>query len=296
MSQDILTKIISKKRIEISEQSNEVSLETIKAIAKESPKPRGFAKTIKNSASPKIIAEIKFGSPAKGFVRPDLDPATVATSYAKNSATCLSILTDRTFFNGALSFVPLAREKLSKLGIEIPILRKDFIVDIYQVWQTRAMQADAILLIVAALTKQELKTLISESLEAELDLLIEVHSREELLCALEAISSISQAQLSPTASSSILLGINNRSLKTLDTNLETSFELAKTFQDETNKYQGLKEQITLISESGIKAAQDLIALESAGFSGFLIGGSLTFQGDPGQNLASILNDYKKLTS
>jgi len=189
-----------------------------------------------------LICEIKKGSPASGLIREDFDVKNIAKTYEESGATCLSVLTDEKFFLGCDDFLIQARQ-----ASNLPILRKDFMIDAYQIYEAKLLRADCILLIAAMLDDNKLRELESIAIDLNLDVLIEVHNKEELYRANKLKSK--------------LLGINNRNLKTLEVNLDTAIELAKQVSG----------NYTLVAESGIKSPQDLKLLKNAGFNCFLIG-------------------------
>ena len=230
-----------------------------------SHRPRGWAEALRRMAAAGIavIAEIKKASPSKGLIRADFDVAWLAERYRGGGAAALSVLTDEPYFQGSLRNLELASEAVS-----LPCLRKDFMVDEYQIVEARAHRADAILLIAAALTDGELKSFSAEAHGLSLDVLVEVHTAAELDRVLDA--------LGETGADAI--GVNNRDLKTFDVRLETSFELVDR----------IPRKVVRVTESGISAADDIVALRAAGFDAFLIGESLMRQADPGAALAALL--------
>jgi indole-3-glycerol phosphate synthase len=215
--------------------------------------PRGFFAALKESAAAgqfALIAEIKKASPSGGMIRPDFDPPALAKAYKAGGATCLSVLTDAPHFHG-----DVAHLRAAKLAVDLPVLRKDFILDPWQVYESRAIGADCILLIMAALTDAQAVELERLARAVDLDVLVEVHNREELDRALGLQTA--------------LIGINNRNLKTLRTRLETTLELA----------QHIPPDRFLIVESGIRTHADLIRLAETGARSFLVGESLLRQKD-----------------
>jgi indole-3-glycerol phosphate synthase len=228
-------------------------------------RPRGWAAALRRqgAAGPAVIAEIKKASPSKGLIRKDFDAAMLARSYYGGGAAALSVLTDEPFFQGSLRNLELASE-----ATPLPCLRKDFMVDEYQIVEARAHRADAILLIVAALTDEELSHLARAARSYTLDVLVEVHTADELDRVLDALGE----------NGSDAIGVNNRNLKTLEVHLETSFELAHR----------IPAAAVRVAESGISTAKEITELRAAGFDAFLIGESLMRQADPGSALRNLL--------
>lgn len=228
-------------------------------------RPRGWAAALRDQSAhaPAVIAEIKKASPSKGLIRADFDPEWIARRYKAGGATCLSVLTDEPFFQGSLRNLELASGAAS-----LPCLRKDFIIDDYQIVEARAHRADAILLIAAALTNDEMKRFATEARSLLLDVLVEVHTGDELDRVLDA--------LGETGADAI--GVNNRDLKTFDVSLERSLELAARIPSTAVR----------VAESGIASADDIGRLRDAGFDAFLIGESLMRQPDPGVALKDLL--------
>ena len=228
-------------------------------------KPRGWANALREKAQSGIavIAEIKKASPSRGLIRADFDPVALARSYFAGGAAALSVLTDEPFFQGSLHDLEVA-----SAAVPLPCLRKDFIVDEYQIVEARAHCADAILLIAAALSDEELRLFAETAHGLELDVLVEVHTAEELDRVLQS--------LGETGADAV--GVNNRDLKTLDVRLETSIELIERIP--TN--------VVRVAESGISTPEDLARLRAAGFDAFLIGESLMRQPDSGAALRSLL--------
>lgn len=249
---DILASICADKYTEITALQSAKPLEQIKAEAKDASPARGFGRALMNACTNGVglIAEIKKASPSGGLIRPDFDPATLALAYAKAGATCLSVLTDFKYFQGTADYLRTARE-----AVELPVLRKDFMLTEWQIYESRAMGADCILLIMAALEDEQAHDLGALARALDMDVLVEVHSEDELQRAL----------LLETP----LLGINNRNLKTMVTDIATTETLAKLCPPD--KF--------LISESGIKTNADIERLRQAGIFGFLVGESLMRQED-----------------
>ena len=227
--------------------------------------PRGWAAALRPRArsGPAIIAEIKKASPSKGVIREDLDVAWLAQRYASGGATALSVLTDEPYFQGSLHNLELASS-----AVALPCLRKDFMVDEYQIVEARAHCADAILLIAAALTSDEMKRFSQSAHALALDVLVEVHTAAELDRVLDVLGE----------DGADAIGVNNRDLKTFEVRLDTSLALIER----------IPATVVRVTESGISTAEDLSRLRSAGFDAFLIGESLMRQPDPGEALGALL--------
>lgn len=274
----ILDRIIEHKRQEV-----EADKTTLKEIEKEALflTTRGFISALRCYQKPSIIAEVKKASPSKGIIRDDLNPVTTALDYAANGAACISVLTDKEFFQGELDFLREIREAVS----DTPLIRKDFIIDPFQVYETRAAGADAILLIASVLDDAELKDLFALSLEIELDVLLEIHNASELERALKLFENFDEIE------SKAVLGINNRDLSTFETDLSVSVTLLSDFGEELDK-----RGIAVVSESGIECAEDIASLDVAGVSAYLIGESLVRQGSPGENLRDLIKTSRSKIS
>ena len=257
----ILTTIIDRKWQEVAENARRVSLDDLHRRAAEQSPPRGFVTAIRqqlergNSA---VIAEIKKASPSKGVIRPDFDPTEIARSYQQGGAACLSVLTDRDFFQGDETFLVAARN-----ATQLPVIRKDFIVDPYQVAEARAMGADCILLIVAALDDNQMAELNQAAIELQLDVLIEVHDRDELERSLPL--------------NNALVGINNRDLHQFETRLDTTYQLLPHIPDDR----------IVVTESGIHTAADVAAMREHGVNAFLVGEAFMRADHPGDKLAEL---------
>lgn len=259
---DILTRIMATKQQEVARARARVPLSQLKEKLDQAPPLRDFTgalRTRMQAGEMAVIAEVKKASPSKGLLREDFDPAMIAASYALHGATCLSVLTDHTYFQGCPEYLQAARSACS-----LPVLRKDFICDPYQVFEARHMGADAILLIVAALDLARLHQLESLAHALGMTVLIEVHDEAELALALQLDSP--------------LIGINNRNLRTFETHLTTSLRLC----------QGIPAARLVISESGIAQSEDVITLRQAGIHTFLIGETFMRAPDPGLALAQLM--------
>ncbi|HEX7369300.1 MAG TPA: indole-3-glycerol phosphate synthase TrpC [Rhodanobacteraceae bacterium] len=261
---DILQTILARKREEVAERKGRVSLAQLRARCAEALPARGFANAIRGRVAQKhavVIAEVKKASPSKGLIRPDFDPAAIARSYAAGGATCLSVLTDVDFFRGSDAYLGQARDACT-----LPVLRKDFIVDTYQVHEARAIGADAILLIAAALDNAALVNLHALAMECGLDVLLEVHNAVDL-----------QRVLPLPNAPRTLIGVNNRDLRTFETSIETTLLL----QD------AVPRDRLLVTESGIATREDVARLRAAGVHAFLVGEIFMRAVDPGAELARL---------
>ncbi|MGB0132551.1 indole-3-glycerol phosphate synthase TrpC [Dokdonella sp.] len=255
---DILDQILARKVEEIAERHARLPLAELMARATDLPDTRGFAAAIEariESGQPAVIAEVKKASPSKGVIRADFDPAAIAQAYEHGGAACLSVLTDADFFQGSEEYLRQARAACS-----LPVLRKDFTIDRYQVYEARAIGADCILLIVAALDDATLLELSLLAAELDLDVLVEVHDEAELDRALDVPAP--------------LIGVNNRNLRTFEVSLDTSVDL---------RTRAPQDRI-LVSESGIATEADVARLRGAGINAFLIGETFMRAADPGAAL------------
>ena len=262
---DILAKIVEHKTGELAAIKSATSLDELKLrIADLEDQPRGFERALRDAACSgwtPIIAEVKKGSPSKGVIRPDFDPLEIAETYEANGATCLSVLTDEHFFLGNIRYLPVIRET-----VRLPLLRKDFIFDPYQIYEARAFGADAVLLIAAMLDLAQLREFSALAAELYLDVLLEVHDEEEMEAALKTDCR--------------LIGVNNRNLRTFVTDLGTTGRLAGM----------LPADRLLVAESGINCRADILRLQNDGAGAFLIGESLMREEDVGAKLQELLND------
>jgi indole-3-glycerol phosphate synthase len=255
----ILERILEAKRDEVARAKTRVPAASLRERALWAEARRGFARAITDARRRCVIAEIKKASPSKGVIRRDFDPAAHARDYAEAGATCISVLTDGPFFQGALAHLAAARGACA-----VPLLRKDFLVDAYQVAEARAYGADAVLLIVAALAPSALRDLGAAASAEGLDVLVEVHDEGELDTAL--------------AAGATLVGVNNRNLKTFATSTDVTRRLMTR----------MPEGVTVISESGLGDPAELADLERAGVRGFLIGETFMAAERPGEALARVL--------
>jgi indole-3-glycerol phosphate synthase len=238
-----------------------VSDDDIKHLASTAPALRGFVESIKKriaAGDPAVIAEIKKASPSKGVLREHFDPAAIAVSYEKGGACCLSVLTDVDFFQGSEAYLRQARAHCS-----LPVLRKDFMIDAYQVYEARAMGADCILLIVACLTDGQMAILTELAQQLGMDVLVEVHDADELQRALQL----------PLP----MVGINNRNLRTFETSLQTTLDLIRQIKDER----------IVVTESGILQAQDVRLMREHHVNAFLVGEAFMLSDDPGLRLSEL---------
>jgi indole-3-glycerol phosphate synthase len=260
---DILNRILARKAEEVAERRARLPEAELVARIAELPGTRGFAAAIEakiDAGLPAVIAEVKKASPSKGLIRTDFDPAAIAKSYAAAGAACLSVLTDSDFFQGSEAFLQQAREACS-----LPVLRKDFIIDAYQVYEARAIGADCVLLIVSALDDDVLLQLSLLAAELDLDVLCEVHDEEELERALAL----------PVP----LIGVNNRNLRNFETSLETSLALQQLVEYDR----------VLVAESGIHTPEDVARLREGGIQAFLVGEAFMRAEDPGAELRRLFS-------
>lgn len=271
----ILQNILQEKHREISAASAKRSLTETRALAQESSlKPRGFIQAVTSAPFPSIIAEVKKASPSKGIIRADFHPVEIARRYALGGAAALSVLTDEKFFQGHAEFIPQIR---SAIPLQ-PVLRKDFIINPYQVWETRLLGADALLLIVCALEDQMLEILLHEAHAAELDVLLEAHTKEDIERTAELLLKLPSHVPAP------LIGINNRDLHTFHTDLAVTETLIPLLRSRTADF---GQNLHFVAESGIFTGGDLRRLHDAGASAFLVGESLMKEADVGEALKKL---------
>jgi len=257
----ILKKIIDRKWEEVAERSSQVSINALQALTKNADPVRGFRSALEAkiaAGDPAVISEIKKASPSKGVIREDFVPADIAKAYESAGAACLSVLTDVDYFQGADEYLKQARAACS-----LPVLRKDFMVDPYQIVEARTLEADCILLIVAALDDGQMAELNDCAHELGMDVLVEIHNAEEFDRAMK---------LDPP-----LLGINNRDLHTFDLTLDTTFNLLPQVPKDT----------LLVTESGILAPQDVTVMREKNVNAFLVGEAFMRAPDPGAELKKL---------
>ena len=260
---DILVRILARKQQEIEARQRSAPLENLQQKAADASPPRGFVAALKRRVElgeAAVIAEIKKASPSKGVIREDFDVVEIARSYAAGGASCLSVLTDRDFFQGHEDFLVAARA-----ACELPVIRKDFIMAPYQVVESRSLGADCILLIVAALDDETLLSLHKEAQALGMDVLVEVHDRDELERALKLDLE--------------LIGINNRDLRTFDTSLDTTIDLLELVPGDC----------LVVTESGIHTRDDIALMREHDVHAFLVGEAFMRVPDPGQGLNQLFS-------
>ena len=260
---DILEKILATKREEVAAARKAEPLEAVREAAEWMPPARDFVGALRAKAAAgqaAVIAEIKKASPSKGVIRPDFHPAEIAASYAAGGAACLSVLTDRDYFQGAPDYLKAARD-----ACDLPVLRKDFMIDPYQVYEARAMGADCILLIVAALSLAQMRELEALALELGMAVLVESHDAEELESALQLRTP--------------LMGVNNRNLRTFETKLATTLDLLPRIRADVDRIP--------VTESGILAPADVALMRENRVDTFLVGEAFMRAANPGAELARL---------
>lgn len=264
---DILDRILSRKREEVAERAARTPLAEVEALARSADAPRGFVRALQAriaAGRPAVIAEIKKASPSKGLIRERFDPAGIAASYQAGGAACLSVLTDIDFFQGGGADLQAARAACT-----LPVLRKDFVVDAYQVAEARALGADCILLIVAALDDATMHALCAQAMEYGMDVLVESHDAGEFARALA---------LPPRDGRLPLLGVNNRDLRSFAVSLDTTLSLRA----------ALPAGRLLVTESGIATRDDVALMRAAGIHAFLVGEAFMRAEDPGTALHALI--------
>jgi indole-3-glycerol phosphate synthase len=255
----ILDDIIAYKKEELAETKRSTPIAEVKSQAADAGPTRGFGKTLSSGQDIRLIAEVKKASPSKGVIREDFDPVDIARTYARSGASCLSILTEQKYFQGKLEYLNAVRK-----AVELPLLRKDFIIDQYQIFEARAAGADAILLIAACLEKQQIEDYIGIAGELGLDVLVESHTYKELDRSL--------------VSGAAIVGINNRDLQSFSVSIQTTLDLLK----------DIPEDRTVVSESGIKTRDDVVKLAEAGVDAILVGESLMREKDIKKKVKELL--------
>lgn len=261
-TESILDKILEKKVTEVAEAYQRVPLMTVREMAQEVAKPLGFRATLQRDTVA-LIAEIKKASPSKGVMMPNFDPMMLGTTYASNGASAISILTDETFFQGSLRYL----EQVSQ-AVTIPTLRKDFIIDSYQVYEARIAGASAVLLIVSALEDSQLADLYALITELGMNALVEVHNETECERAM---------MLNPA-----IIGVNNRDLKTFTVDLATTERIAKMIPDD----------VILVAESGLKTPEDIAHMGKIGAHAVLIGEGLVTSGNIAETVQAFSNQRR----
>jgi len=260
---DILKRILDKKIEEVAKRKLGMTVANLQEIAETVEKPRGFYNALQEKVltkKPAIIAEIKKASPSQGVIREDFQPVAIGQDYAMNGAACLSVLTDNEFFQGAEVYLQMVRERCP-----LPVLRKDFMIDPYQIYEARALGADCILLIVSALTDEQMQELSDTATQLGMDVLVEVHDAGELQRALKLDTK--------------LIGINNRNLRTFETSLQTTLDL---------KAQIPADRI-VITESGIHTHDDVQLMLDNGIYAFLVGEAFMRAESPGQKMRELFS-------
>ena len=258
---DILKKILATKALEVAKRKSRMSLANLEEIAGSVENPRGFGNALQSkvqSKKPAIIAEIKKASPSKGIIRENFQPVEIAKDYGMNGATCLSVLTDKEYFQGSEVYLQMVRQ-----ACPLPTLRKDFMIDPYQIHESRALGADCILLIVAALADQQMQELAATATQLGMDVLVEVHNQVELESALTLETP--------------LIGINNRNLRSFETSLQTTLDLISLIPDDR----------LIITESGIHTQEDVQLMLDNDIYGFLVGEAFMRSEQPGTKMREL---------
>jgi indole-3-glycerol phosphate synthase len=255
----ILDEILANKKEELAETKRRTPFADIKAKALDAAPVRGFGKSISSDGEIRLIAELKKASPSQGIIREDFNPITIAGIYEESGASCLSVLTEKKYFQGSLVYLDQIRQT-----VKLPLLRKDFIIDEYQIFEARTAGADAILLISACLEKHRMEDYLGTAKQLDLDVLVESHTYKEIDKAL--------------LSGAMIVGINNRDLATFKVNLQTTLDLLKDIPDDR----------IVVSESGISTRADVVALQRAGVDAILVGESLMRENDIGKKVKELL--------
>ncbi len=262
LTRNILDEICLRKTKHIEAQKSIAPLNDLKARLKDTESPRGFIHALKRDSAPSLIAEVKKASPSKGLIREDFNPCEIAKSYERAGASCLSVLTDEPYFQGCNEYF-----RTIKAAVNLPMLRKDFMITPYQIYESRVLGADCILLIMAALDDDLAAELYTLSKILGMDVLIEIHNREELERAL---------LLTPD-----MIGVNSRNLKTMKVDIQTTHNLGAEIPDSTLK----------VAESGITDHATITALQASGYSAFLVGESLMRQENIENAVHTLLNTH-----
>jgi indole-3-glycerol phosphate synthase len=260
---DILKKILETKVEEVARRKKGMTIVNLQEIAESVEKPRGFYDALAYKAAakkPAIIAEIKKASPSQGVIRENFQPVAIGQDYAMNGATCLSVLTDKEYFQGSEAYLQMVRERCP-----LPVIRKDFMIDPYQIYEARALGADCILLIVAALEDSQMQELSSLATQLGMDVLVEVHDAEELTRALTLDTK--------------LIGINNRNLRTFEVSLQTTLDLKA----------NIPEDRLIVTESGIHTQADVALMQENGIYTFLVGEAFMRADSPGQKMRELFS-------
>jgi indole-3-glycerol phosphate synthase len=258
----ILNEIVAYKKEELAETKRTALFSDVKAKARDAQPVHGFAKALLGNGDIRLIAEVKKASPSKGVIREDFDPVKIAGIYEEAGASCLSVLTEKKFFQGSLAYLGQIRK-----AVALPLLRKDFIIDEYQIFESRAAGADAILLISACLERQQIQDYLGIAKQLGLDVLVESHTYKELDKALLA--------------GALLVGINNRDLTTFQVSLQTTLDLLNDIPDDR----------IVVSESGIATREDVVQLQQAGVDAILVGESLMREKDIGKKVKELLGKH-----
>ncbi len=255
----ILDEIVAYKKEELAETKRRRPPADIKAAARDAKPTRDFGNALSMDGEIRLIAEVKKASPSKGVIREDFDPVAIAQAYEEGGASCISVLTEKKYFQGSLDYLGQIRK-----AVKLPLLRKDFIIDEYQIYEARAAGADAILLIAACLEEGRIQDYLGIAAGIGIDVLVEVHTYQELDKAL--------------STGAMLVGINNRDLRNFTVTLQTTFDLLKDVPDDR----------TVVSESGIKTRDDVVKLQGAGVDAVLVGEGLMREKDIGKKVKELL--------